>query len=266
MNTLLPTALDPEDYAAVSLKASCQFCHIGNRLQHRFAQSTRINIQEAQKLDRELQGWYDALAPIIKDTNNTPPRITVAREFLRNRYHNIRLMLSRCFLLYMAYEDTKRHPPGQAELQMAEICRAIATEAIDAIALHWVPNRIQAWNSAWYLFQACTVPLLSIAMGTSLNLSSIEPDPLVTCHTNLEKALEIFADMKPWMRASDRAPDIVAVLFQAVSEEAGGVRRTPSVTDGGSHLFGWADEQLMDMDWSALLSDENTSQNLFWQT
>ncbi|XEV01312.1 hypothetical protein FSHL1_006599 [Fusarium sambucinum] len=265
MNTMLPTALDAEDCAAASLKASVQFCHIGNRLQHRFAQSTRINIQEAQTLDRELQDWYSFLPPIIKDTNNKPPRVTVAREFLRNRYYNVRLILSRCFLLYMAYEDTKKHPPGQFELQMAEMCRGIATEAIEAIALHWVPNRIQVWNSAWYLFQACTVPLLSLAMGVPSNLDSIESDPLEACHTNLNKALEIFADMKPWMRTSDRAPDIVAVLFQAVSEDAKGIRRTPAVTDGVSHLFGWVDEQLMDIDWGALLLDKSISQNSFWQ-
>jgi hypothetical protein len=265
MNTMLPTALDAEDYAAASLKASVHFCQIGNRLQHRLAQSTRINIQEAQTLDRDLQEWYGLLPPMIKDTNNTPPRVTVAREFLRNRYYNIRLILSRCFLLYMAYEDTKRHPPSQSELQMIEMCRDIATEAIDAIALHWVPNRIQAWNSGWYLFQACTVPLLSLAMGDASNLDRIESDPLEACNTNLNKAQEIFADMKPWMRASDRAPDIVAVLFQALSKSAEGSRQTASVTDGASHLFGWVDEQLMHMDWGALLSDEGVAQNSFWQ-
>ncbi|KAH7263857.1 fungal-specific transcription factor domain-containing protein [Fusarium tricinctum] len=262
-NTALPSAFNLEDYAAVSLKASVQFCHIGNRIQHRFALSTRISIEEAQGFDRELQDWYDSLPPIIKDTNNTPPRITVAREFLRNRYYNVRLILSRCFLLYLAYEDTKKHPLGQSELQMAEMCGNIATEAIDAIAIHWVPNRIQAWNSAWYLFQACTVPLLSLAIGSSLKLGGTETDPLEACHTNLNKALEIFSEMKPWMRASDRAPDMVAVLFQAVSENAEGIRRTPSLSDGGLHLFGWADEQLIDIDWSALLAEDMMSQNLF---
>ncbi|GKU11053.1 unnamed protein product [Fusarium langsethiae] len=264
-NTALPSAFNPEDYAAVSLKASVQFCHIGNRIQHRFALSTRISIEEAQAFDRELQDWYDSLPAIIKDTNNTPPRITVAREFLRNRYYNVRLILSRCFLLYLAYEDTKKHPLGQSELQMAEMCGNIATEAIDAIAIHWVPNRIQAWNSAWYLFQACTVPLLSLAIGSSLRLNGIETDPLEACHMNLNKALEIFSEMKPWMRASDRAPDMVAVLFQALSENAEGIRRTPSLSDGGSHLFGWADEQLIDIDWSVILVEDMMSQNLFQQ-
>lgn len=263
MNTLLPTALYPDDHFAASLRASTQFCHISNRLQHRFAQSTRIDISEAQSLDHELQEWYSTLSPILKETMNSPPRITVAREFLRNRYHNVRLMLYRCFLLYKAYGDSDRHSTGQAEQQMADLCRAIAAEAIDAIALHWVPNRTQVWNSAWYLFQACMVPLLSIAMAASSNVGALGSDNLMSWHSSLNKALEIFAEMRPWMRASDRAPDIVTVLFQAISQGAEGTERTPSVIDGGSHLFGWADELLTDMDWSMLFNDENVSPGVF---
>lgn len=81
--------------------------------------------------------------------------------------------------------------------------------------------------------------------------------------TMLNKALEVFVDMKPWMRASDRTPDIVAVLFQAVSQGAEGTIRTPSVTDAGAHVFGWADEQWTEMDWSLFLGDEDISHNLF---
>lgn len=265
MNTSLPTPLYPDDHFAVSLKASTQFCHIGNRLQHRFAQSTRLNPSEAQSLDRELQEWYGSLPSVLKETTNAPPRITVAREFLRNRYHNIRLMLSRCFLLYKAYGDPKRHSITQTteEEQMADLSRAIAAEAIDAIALHWVPNRTQVWNAAWYLFQACMVPLLSIAMAASSSASAtgaVSSDDVLSWYSSLNKALEIFAEMKPWMRSSDRAPDIVAALFQAVSQGTEGTIRTPSVVDGGgSHLFGWADELLTDMDWGTLLGDENLS-------
>ncbi|KXG49282.1 Transcription factor [Penicillium griseofulvum] len=262
MNTSLPTPLDSDDHFAASLRASTQFCHISNRLQHRFAQTTRISISEAQSLDHELQEWYRSLSPILKETMNTPPRITMAREFLRNRYHNVRLMLSRCFLLYKAYGDPERHCMGQAEEQMADLCRATAAEAIDAIALHWVPNRTQVWNSAWYLFQACMVPLLSIAMAASFN-GALGSNDVISSYSSLNKALEIFAEMRPWMRASDCAADIVAVLFQAVSQGAEGTERTPSVIDGGSHLFGWDDEILTDMDWSMIFSDENISQSLF---
>ncbi|KAH8688540.1 fungal-specific transcription factor domain-containing protein [Ilyonectria robusta] len=263
MNTLLPNALNTDDHFAISLRASCQFCHICNRLQHRFAQSTRLNTAEAQAFDLELQQWHEALPLILKDTINPPPRITVASEFLRNRYYNVRLMLSRCFLLYLAYEDLNGQIPSQAEVQMADLCRAIAADAIDAIAVHWVPNRIQVWNSAWYLFQACMVPLLSISMKTSSSPGGMQADSVVSWNKSLNKALEVFAEMKPWMRTSDRSPDIVAVLFQAVSEGAEGAVHTPSVTDGGSLLFGLGNEQLTEMDWSMFFSEESISYSLF---
>ncbi|KPM39206.1 hypothetical protein AK830_g7358 [Neonectria ditissima] len=263
MNTALPTALGSDDHFATSLRASCQFCHICNRIQHRFAQSTRINIPEAEALDRELQEWHDSLPPTLKDTINPPPRTTVAIEFLRNRYHNVRLMLSRCFLIYLAYEDPKRHVPSEAEERMANSCRTIAAEAINAIALHWVPNRIQVWNSAWYLFQACMVPLLSIAMENSSRWGGAGSDSVVSWYASLNKAIEIFAEMTPWMRTPDRAPDIVAVLFQAVSQEAEGTIRTPSVTDCSSLLFGLADEELTEMDWSMFFGDRGISHGLY---
>jgi hypothetical protein len=277
MNTSLPTPLDPDDYSAISLKASAEFCHIGNRVQHLFAQSTRISTHVAQNLDRELTEWYASLNPGLMDTANAPPRIAVAREFLRNRYYNLRLILTRCFLLYRAYDSSKKrdehHPSrhySEGELELVELCRSIATEAIDAIALHWVPNRTQVWNSAWYLFQACMVPLLSITMGADSTLDDGTTTSVPSCtiaahYTTLTKALATFAEMKPWLRASDRAANIVEALVQAVSHvpvpgpdgsqliNNNISMNTPSVSDGGLHLFGLPDEFLTEMDWSAVM-------------
>ncbi|KAL4982409.1 fungal-specific transcription factor domain-containing protein [Aspergillus falconensis] len=263
MNTLLPTPLHPDDHFATSLRASTESCHISNRIQHRLAQSVRIGIPEAQSLDHDLQRWYDALHPVLKDAVEAPPRMTLAREFLRNRYYNVRIILSRCFLLYLAYEGPKRTQPRQAEEQMACLCRSLAAEAIVAIELHWVPNRVQVWNSAWYLFQACMVPLLSIAMTVSSNPGSADSDHVMSWFSILKKALEIFADMRPWMRASDRTPNIVEVLVQAVSQRADRSIYTPSVTDGELHIFGYPDELLTEVDWSMFTHDETLFQSLF---
>lgn len=267
MNTSLPTALHPADYFATSLRSSAEFCHIGNRLQYCFAQPSQISIHVAQALDHDLQEWYNSLDPVLKETMSAPPRMTVAREFLRNRYYNCRLILSRCFLLYMAYESPKMRPchhqrPNQSEEeQMANLCHSIAAEAIDAIALHWVPNRIQVWNAAWYLFQACMVPLLCIAMATASFSSETAADSdVISWYSSLKKSLEIFVEMKPWMRASDHAPKIIEVLVQAVSQRS---INTTSMTDERSHLFGFPDELLTEMDWSLVPDDEDMFQCLF---
>ncbi|KAF9881570.1 C6 transcription factor [Colletotrichum karsti] len=309
MDTLLPTPLFSEDYVAESLRASCRFCQICDRIQHRFAQPARLSAHEAMSFDRDLRDWHTALPEFLKNPANSPPRLTVAREFMRNRYLNVRLILSRCFLLYLAHDHSFKRSSGNTgvassdspaassdEISLVETCRSVASEAIDAITLYWTPNRVHVWNSAWYLFQACMVPLLSVAIethrttaarkhqhhqqntsqrrtsatSTAVPITSITtpmasspetpPATVQSWCASLTKALELFAEMRPWMRASDRAPDIVAALYEAVTAEveggsnAGSTIRTPSATtDGGMDLFGWCDEQLTELDWSTFL-------------
>ncbi|KAH7362570.1 fungal-specific transcription factor domain-containing protein [Plectosphaerella cucumerina] len=264
MDTHLPSLLAPDDHFAASLRASSQFCLICNRIQHRFAQSARISITEAQALDQELQDWHDGLPEPLRSSTSAQPRMVVAREFLRNRYLNARLILSRCFLLYAAHDDTKGSS-APAEEDIVAICRTVACEAIDAITLHWTPNRVHVWNSAWYLFQACMVPLLAIALETARQQPGASSESIAACWVSLNKALELFSEMKPWMRETDRGADIVAALFHAVTEKVdGSTIRTPSVGDGGLDLFGWYDEQLTELDWNSLVNDDSIApQNMF---
>ncbi|KAI8233108.1 hypothetical protein K4K57_004305 [Colletotrichum sp. SAR 10_99] len=159
MDTLLPTPLTPDDHVAASLRASCHFCHICDRIQHRFAQPARLSAHEALSFDRELRDWHASLPEALKNPANSPPRLTVAREFMRNRYLNVRLILSRCFLLYLAHDHSLKRGStsattdiasniSQEELSLVESCRTVASEAIDAITLYWTPNRVHVWNSA----------------------------------------------------------------------------------------------------------------------
>lgn len=262
MDTHLPNLLTPDDHFAASLTASSQFCMICNRIQHRFAQPARISIAEAQALDHELQDWHDGLPEPLRSTSTSQPRMVVAREFLRNRYLNARLILSRCFLLYAAHDTTKGSTVTKEE-DIIILCRTVACEAIDAITLHWTPNRVHVWNSSWYLFQACMVPLLSIALETARQQPGVSSDSVAACCLSLSKALELFSEMKPWMRGSDRGVDIVTALFQGVTEKVDGSIRTPSVGDG-LDLFGWYDEQLTELDWNTLLNEDSTApQSMF---
>ncbi|KAG7101679.1 Lactose regulatory protein LAC9 like [Verticillium longisporum] len=256
MDTLPPSLLSPDDHCAISLRSSCQFCHICNRIQHRFAQLRRMSAIEALTFDQELRDWYETLPSVVKYSANSPPRVTTAREFLRNRYLNVRLVLSRPFLLYLAHDSAKQRIFAPEEEQMIDTCRSIAAEAIDAITLHWTPNHIHVWNSAWYLFQACMVPLLSIAMETAWR-PGIFPERVDRWSASLTKALDIFNDMKPWMRESDRAAHMVATLFQAVTVTVENQVHPSTSPEGAWELPGWCDEQLADIDWNMFLSEEN---------
>ncbi|TQN74270.1 Lactose regulatory protein LAC9 [Colletotrichum shisoi] len=336
MDTLLPTPLFADDHAAASLRASCLFCHICDRIQHRFAQHARLFAQEALAFDRELREWHASLPDYLRNPANSPPRLTVAREFMRNRYLNVRLILSRCFLLYLAHDRSLKCgaaaisaviEPSPDDVMLVDTCRSVALEAIDAITLYWTPNRVHVWNSAWYLFQACMVPLLSIAIETnhrhssrkqqqqqqqqqqqrqqqtqphlsqsqqptissrtsltnadtvppSRTVATAAPSPennplLASWCASLTKALELFAEMRPWMRASDRTPDIISALYEAVTADvdgsgAGSAIRTPSATtDSGMDLFGWCDEQLTELDWGAFLGSSGGGEDRMHQS
>ncbi|KAI0130930.1 fungal-specific transcription factor domain-containing protein [Daldinia grandis] len=255
MDTLFPSLLTENDHMAMSLSASLQFCLSCNRIQNRFARFSRLTITEAVSYDEELQAWYASIPLVLRSPTNSPSRLTIAREFMRNRYLNIRLILMRSLILYLAHSRIQKAQLSAEELQIIDTCRSVAGEAIDSIALYWTPNRIHVWNSAWYLFQACMIPLLSIVIEQS------HPDPnaesLASGRASLVKALETFSEMKPWMRASDRGPDIVAAIYEAITGEAEVAGRTPS-QDGDSNFFGWYDEQLTaELDWGSFLMDDD---------
>ncbi|KAL7623755.1 hypothetical protein AAE478_005308 [Parahypoxylon ruwenzoriense] len=257
MDTLLPSLVTEDDHMAMSLCASSQFCLICNRIQHRFAQFNRLTIPEAAAFDQELQTWYNSLPSVLRSPENSPSRLTIAREFMRNRYMNIRLILMRSLILYLAHGRLQKTQLSPEERQIIESCRMVASEAIDSITLYWTPNRIHVWNSAWYLFQACMVPLLSIVIEGSRSDPNIES--LALARASLIKALETCSEMKPWMRASDRGPDIVAAIYEATMSEAEGAGRTPS-QDGDSNFFGWCDDQLTfgtELDWGSFLMDDD---------
>ncbi|OTA85293.1 hypothetical protein M434DRAFT_36176 [Hypoxylon sp. CO27-5] len=263
MDTSLPSLMNEGDHMAMSLCASARFCLMCNRIQNRFAQFNRLTISEAIAFDQELQAWWASLPQVFRSPANSPSRLTIAREFMRNRYLNIRLILMRSLILYLAHSRIQKAQLSTEELQIIDTCRIVASEAIDSIALYWTPNRIHVWNSAWYLFQACMVPLLSIVIESSRSEPSTEF--LTSARASLVKALETFSEMKPWMRASDRGPDIVAAIYEAITGEVEGAGRTPS-QDGDSNFFGWYDEQLTfgtELDWGSFLMDEDFQGALF---
>ncbi|KAI1471114.1 fungal-specific transcription factor domain-containing protein [Daldinia caldariorum] len=255
MDTPFPTLLTENDYMAMSLCASLQFCLISNRIQNRFARLNRLTMTEITSFDEELQAWYASTPLIFRSMSNSSSRFTIAREFMRNRYLNIRLILLRSLILYFIHNRIHKDQLGAQELQIIDTCRLAAGEAIDSIALHWTPNRIHVWNSAWYLFQACMVPLLFIVIEQPRPDTNAES--LASARASLVKALETFSEMKPWMRASDRASDIISAIYEAITGEVEVAGKTP-YQDGDSSFFGWYDEQLAaDLDWGSFLMDDD---------
>lgn len=270
MDTYFPSCLYPDDQCAILLRANIEFCLIFERVQHRFAQFSRLSNQEVLAVDAELQTWYNSLPQETRQVDNAPQRFRFARELMKTRYYNARVILARSLILYMAHDFKRKiRDLVPEQRQMLDHCCSISSEAIDSTARYWTPNRIHVWNLAWYLFQACTVPLLSIAIERNMQqrqqeqVPSPASDRVISWQTSLAKALETFAEMRPWMRASDRSPDIVSALYEALTVVGGGDDQTPSATDGSLDLFGWCDEQLTEMDWGVFLGDETLARGMY---
>ncbi|KAM3433897.1 hypothetical protein NHJ13734_006237 [Beauveria thailandica] len=271
MDTALPAALDDDDHAALCLRASIQLCLVCDRIQERLARLARISHDEILALDQDLQAWHANLPLVLQqvDTASTHPRVQVAREFIRTRYFNARVILARCAVLLMAQNWRRRIVEDLLQDQRRTLarCCAVAADAINAIALYWTPNRFLVWGSGWYLFQACTVPLLAMAMernlGRAATAAATGDGPTLTSRQflawqqSLARALGAFSEMRAWMRASDRSPDIVAAMFEALTADTDAIVRAPSASDGGLDLFGWCDEQLTEMDWSMFLGEDS---------
>lgn len=259
MDTRLPSSLYPDDHAALSLRANIEMCLICERMQHRFAQFGRPTNHEILSLDAELQAWFEALPPTVKQPEFSPQKYQFSRELMKMRYYNARVILARSMILYIAHDCKRKIKELMPEHRhILDSCCRVSAEAIDSTARYWIPNRIHVWNLAWYLFQACTVPLLCIAVESNMQQPPLpQNDDIGAWQSSLAKAQETFAEMRPWMRASDRSPDIVSAVHEALNAaEADGVMHTPSVTDGSLDLFGWCDEQLTEMGLGGFLGDE----------
>lgn len=258
MDTQFPTASSPQDHAIISLQASSSFCLICDRMQQRFARSGRLSLEEVISFDQELVQWYESLPPSITEPSSSRQGFQIAREFMRTRYLNARMLLTRSSFLYVAHGHRKNITELPPEPQkLLDSCCSVASETIDAIALYWTPNRVHVWNAAWYLFQACMTPLLAIAVDKNMETSAI--DRVAMCRASLAKALESFAEMRPWMRASDRSPDIVSALYDALTAEYDQALSTPSVTSRSLDMFGWYDDPFNELDWGTFLGGENIS-------
>ncbi|KAK2600259.1 hypothetical protein QQS21_004977 [Conoideocrella luteorostrata] len=267
MDTHKPSCLFPDDQAAIFLCANINFCLVFERIQIRFAQFHRLSTKEILAFDAELLTWYNELPLNVKQGEGCPHRFQFAKELMKTRYYNARVILARSLMLYLAHDcKRKAYELYPEQRQILDRCCSIAAETIDSTASYWSPNRIHVWNQAWYLFQACTVPLLAIAMERNMQqyhpqLSPPASEKVLPWQTSLAKALETFVEMRPSMRVSDRSPDIVSALYEALT--ANSDNHTPSATDGSLDLFGWCDDQLNEMDWSVFIGDESLARGMY---
>ncbi|KAI9038977.1 fungal specific transcription factor domain-containing protein [Aspergillus affinis] len=226
MDTNLPSEQHPDPAVSI-LRASVEFCLIATEVQDRFAQATPVATEEMFHFDQRVQDWYSALPAIVNLSHGGLTNVAIAQAYLRNRYLNLRILLHRPFLLQLSQSVMARSDT----MAMAIVtCRELSFEAIANIAESFTPNTIWAWNSTWYLYQACMVPLFIIATDPQHN-------DAVICRSKLQDALVTFEALIPWTPAAKRSHSIVKSIFEA----------TQDLGSGGDPLEN-TDFDLLDMD------------------
>jgi hypothetical protein len=259
MDTKLPTSSLPHDHLTSSLISSSQFCLIVHHIQERLAQFNRITLAEVSAYDRELQKWHENLPEDFRISGTSLPSLRVARQFMNDRYLNSRMMLYRCLMLYDAHDMIKTGIAVHGCEPATTTGLSLAEEAIESITLHWSPSCFDVWSSTWYLFQACMVPLLSAAIATKA--AQMQPGASVTildrCHATLNKAQELFEELRPWMKSADRGPDVIAGLNEGLASQIRAFAVTMPPPDGYNTSYATCDDGFAEASWEALLNDND---------
>jgi len=258
MDTKLPTLLSPHDHLISSLVSSSDFCLIVHRMQERLAQFKRITFSEVFSYDQELQRWHESLPADLHISSTSLPSLRVSRQFMSDRYINARMMMYRCLMLYDAHDMLRTGNADHWCERTTTTGMSLAEEAIETITLHWSPSCFSVWSSTWYLFQACMVPLFSVSIATKV--SQLKPDKSITildpCRATLDKAQELFEELRPWMKSADRGPDVISGLQEGVFAHVNSfVDATTSDANVPSGSWATGDEGLAESSWESLLTD-----------
>ncbi|KAJ5579255.1 hypothetical protein N7450_008122, partial [Penicillium hetheringtonii] len=187
-----------------------QLCRIINRIQDRLLVNSTMADDELQHYDESLLSWFDSLPPFLQSVNICPPDLQDARIVLKWRYHNIRFLLYRPILLDTVIRKATFDDLTLNERTAVSKCRDIAMEAIYDIKSEWRPNKICCLNAVGFLFQACLIPLMAIAVE-----SKDSPDYQSWCN-QVQAGIDVCNEMSQFSLAGPRTKDFLSQLFVAV--------------------------------------------------
>ena len=171
--------------------------------------SSFLAFKEISILDQTLVGWYEALPPFMKSPYPCPSELHDVRNILKWRYLNMRMILHRAVVL----DTTERQVPfrnlGSEEQDVVRQCRNIAAESIFAIQVDWRPNKMCGWNAVWFLFQACLVPLMALAV------ESEEHEDYLKWQEQVVVVIELCEMMDSWSLVGRKTKEVIQKLFEA---------------------------------------------------
>lgn len=141
-----------------------QLCKIINRIQDRFLITSVLSDEELYVYDNMLTSWFAGLPLFLRLSDPSAPGLHDARLVLKWRYQNIRLLLHRPLLLDTVIRKVQFEFLSPSEQSIVSKCRHIAAESIFSIQAEWRATKMCCWNAVWFLFQACLIPLMALAI------------------------------------------------------------------------------------------------------
>lgn len=201
--------------------------------------------------------WHVSLPAVFIGVNECPPQLRVARGILRWRFLTLRLTLYRPYALIQGLQLSSQQETDQTEiLPLVTTCRSISKEVIETIKLDWFPNQICAWNSVWYLFQACLVILLSV-------ISEPDSDARPEWDRTIRETVDMLHEMTAWSPGAARSREVICFLYEAQAQaQAQGTKASPAGEN--PDLFAFDESSFWNFfDMDQLSADTGWDQSLF---
>ena len=158
--------------------------------------------------DKQLSSWHSGLPPLMRDLQECPPNLRVAQGAINMHYTNLRILLYRPRLLICAMSKRPKRDVSDEDQHMVQKCRSLASASITYIDHCWFPHQLSIRDAAWFLLQACLIPLLSLAA---------EPEHVDRSRwrSDVEMTLRTLASTASWSVTVKRSYEAIASIYEA---------------------------------------------------
>ncbi|KAF4993318.1 hypothetical protein FDECE_13433 [Fusarium decemcellulare] len=149
-------------YTAVSTQA--RFHVAAHRCYEKIISRPFPTAEELLRLDSEhIEPWRVSIPAYFSEQVKVPPRYALSQAVMSWRLRNLRIVMYRPFVIRRALKGRA----GSDEASNKAYCRCLsdAKSSIEMIAEYWrgqEPNRLAAWYSLYFLFQAALVPCICL--------------------------------------------------------------------------------------------------------
>lgn len=161
----------------------------------------------------------------------------------------MRILIHRAVVL----DTTARQVPlsnlGLDEQRMVKKCRELAAESILNIKSQWRPNKISGWNAVWFLFQACLVPLMALAIEPADSEGYQEWQGLV------RTGIILCEKMERWSLVGRKTKSVLENLFEGTQMIAATLPTEDHFVGLGQELFNWK-ESFFGGEWNDVLGED----------